>query len=98
MKHQRLINKLNSTGTFRRELQASFFETPFQEIRPKIIQKQGFGVRSGVICKSSPSLIGKKLTKDLVLAFDTASPSMVSLGAITALNLILEPARCRVFA
>ena len=42
LKHQRLINKLNSTGTFRRELQASFFETPFQEILPKIIQKQGF--------------------------------------------------------
>ena len=40
----------------------------------------------------------KNLLKDLVLAFDTASPSMDSLGAITALNLILELARRRVFA
>ena len=81
---KRLINKFNSTGTFRRHL---------RQVSKKKLKKQGFLCSFWSFCETSLSLIEKKLTQDLVLSFDTASPSMDSLGAI---NLILDLARGRI--
>ena len=84
---KRLINKFNSTGTFRRHF------GQVSKKKKKLLKKQGFLCSFWSFCETSLSLIEKKLTKDLVLTFDTASPSMDSLGAI---NLILDLARGRI--
>ena len=88
-----LINKFNSTGTFRRHFGQVSKEKKKKKKKKKLLKKQGFLCSFWSFCETSLSLIEKKLTKDLVLTFDTASPSMDSLGAI---NLILDLARGRI--